>query len=626
MSEKIKQAFIIGTGRCGTTWLAQMLNSNPALCVPPEIQLLFEYSGNGNRLYEEYLLANEQGLGSDQLISIIERGCPHNLDQFFDYPTFCRQDTTPKGSFREFVSAFYAAVAHSHGKRWLIEQTPWYGQRLDLTTALFPDAKFIHVVRDGRDVALSFSRTTWWHRSARLNLSRWQREIKKITLDAGFFLKPSNYLEVKYESLVSDTTAELKRICTFLGVDFDPTMLDPQGFIDYDQFCKFDMGQVSSQAYSAWRKQKTKTVFADNVEAWRKNDSAFDKSLPPEIAHWLSHYGYPVGSADEEGAENLHLREYSLNALEQDNLEKSQHIQRLEQTVADYAQHIGNASVVEQDWAARGELLEHLGSTIHRLEQDNAERLEKIYALERTLAGHTEHAAFIKDEWQARGSLLDELGEKFHVLEQERASSAELNETLQQTLAAQAEQVEAMQHSRSAQENELSELRQTIDGLKQEIDNRISQVSQAEQALAAHAEQRVVLEQALQARERLLEQAGEANEALKKDSADRGERINVLEQSLAEQRQQSEVAEKHLATRERLIQQLTASVDALNSTSKQQAEKIEQLMFDAVVSANTNSQLVQEITDQKLLIEDLEGRLNEFERSWYGILRKRLSK
>ncbi|MBI6553356.1 sulfotransferase [Pseudomonas veronii] len=577
MSEKIKQAFIIGTGRCGTTWLAQMLNSNPALCVPPEIQLLFEYSGNGNRLYEEYLLAKGQGLDSDQLISIIERGCPHNLDQFFDYPAFCRQDSTPKRSFREFVTAFYTAVAQSHGKRWLIEQTPWYGQRLDLVTTLFPEAKFIHVVRDGRDVALSFSRTTWWHRSARLNLSRWQREIKKIALDAKCFVNPEAYLEVKYENLVADTTAELKKICKFLGVDFDPVMLDPQGFIDYDQFCKFDMGQVSSQAYSVWRKQKSKTVFADNVEAWRRNGNAFDKSLPPEISNWLSHYGYPIETPDEAETENLHLREYSLNALEQDNLEKSQHIQKLEQSVADYAQHIGNARLVEKDWAARGELLEHLGSTIHALEQDNAERVEKNHALERALAGQMELATHIKDQWQARGDLIDHLGEKFKALEQERAACAELTAALQQTLA-------------------------------------------------AHAEQIVVLEQALQARELLLEQVGEANEALKRNSADRSECINVLERSLAEQIKQSEVAEKHLNTRERLIQQLTASVDELNSTSKQQAEKIQQLMFDAVVSANTNSELVQKIADQKLLLEDLEGRLNEFERSWYGILRKRLSK
>src|SRR5690349_3896982 len=136
----MNNAFIIGTGRCGTTWLGQMLNSHMELCVPPEIQLLFEYSGNGNRLFEEFFLADQQGLSGEQLASIIERGCPHNLDKFFDYHKFCQRQDTPKTSLDVFVRSLYAAIADKHGKSWLIEQTPWYGQRLDLVSRLFPDA------------------------------------------------------------------------------------------------------------------------------------------------------------------------------------------------------------------------------------------------------------------------------------------------------------------------------------------------------------------------------------------------------------------------------------------------------------------------------------------------------
>lgn len=549
MSEKTKYAFIIGTGRCGSTWLSQMLNSNPELCVPPEIQLLFEYSGNGNRLYEEFLLAGQQGLTGDQLSAVIERGCPYNLDQFFDYRTFCRQDITPKRTLRTFVSAFYSAIAEHHHKRWFIEQTPWYGQRLDLMAALFPDAKFIHVVRDGRDVALSFARTEWWHKSARLNLSRWQKEVKKIALDAKFLLKPNTYLEIKYEDLVADTPAALKIICLFLGVDFDPGMLNPQTFIDYDTFCKIDISQVSSQAYSAWRKQKDKVVFSDNVQAWRKNDGVFNKRLPVQISDWLSYYGYPVEATDTQETEVTHLREYSLNALEQENLEQACHIQNLEQSVA-----------------------------------DSAERLEKIKVLKQALSKQTEHAVIVIDEWHARGELIDQLSEKYQVLER----------------------------LCSEQEGMVSELGQTINDLRREI------VSLTEQMLE--------LEQALQAREALLKQVGETNLALTKESADRGEHIIVLERFLAEQVRQFEGTTVHLVSREQLIQELTASVEALTALGARQTKRIEQLMFDSVVSANTNSKLIQDITDRELLIESLEGRLNEFERSWYGMLRKSLSK
>ena len=172
MSFAVKNAFIVGTGRCGTSWLAQMLNCHAEICVPPEIQLLFEYADNGSRLFEEFTLAGENGLEAEQLVSIIERSCPHKLEMFFDYREFCRSEDAPKTSIVDFVAAFYGAIAKSYGKSWLIEQTPWYGSRLDLLSQLFPQAKVIHMVRDGRDVALSFSRTNWWHASPLLNLAR----------------------------------------------------------------------------------------------------------------------------------------------------------------------------------------------------------------------------------------------------------------------------------------------------------------------------------------------------------------------------------------------------------------------------------------------------------------------
>ena len=55
MSEVLNVAFIIGTGRCGTSMLGQMLNAHSEICVPPELQLIFERDGNGNRLFEAFL-------------------------------------------------------------------------------------------------------------------------------------------------------------------------------------------------------------------------------------------------------------------------------------------------------------------------------------------------------------------------------------------------------------------------------------------------------------------------------------------------------------------------------------------------------------------------------------------
>lgn len=366
MNNPVKNAFVVGTGRCGTTWLAQMLNSHSEICVPPEIQLLFEYSDNGSRLLEEFSQAGPSGLTGDRIATVIEQGCPHKLEMFFDYSEFCRRKDTPKSRLVDFVAAFYSAIAKSHGKTWLIEQTPWYGSRLDLLTSFFPEAKIIHMVRDGRDVALSFSRTPWWHTSPQLNLARWQREIKKITLDAAFYLDAKSYLEVRYEDLVANTKCEIQRICEFLSVEFDPAMLDPKSFVDYDRFCKFDMQQVSSQAYTAWRERKDAAFFSENVQAWRREGDLFHPPLPDEIVYWLTRYGYEVGSEkpDELSTVRSHL-DYSFTALEPLNLSQAEQIHTLESLLQKRVEH---TELVTTDWAARGVQIDHLAQSINTLE------------------------------------------------------------------------------------------------------------------------------------------------------------------------------------------------------------------------------------------------------------------
>lgn len=346
MTREVNVAFIIGTGRSGTSLLGQMLNSHSEVCVPPELQLLFEYDDNGNRLFEEFSLCGTKGIGADDLSSIIERCCPHKLELFFDYDAYCHRDETPRNSLAEFVTDFYESIAKSYGKSWLIEQTPWYGQRVDILTNLFPRAKFIHMIRDGRDVALSFSRTTWWNRSAHLNLAQWQREVKKISLDAAMYLNNSSYLEVKYENLVNNTEFEIRRICDFLGVDFEESTIDPQSFIDYDKYTRFDVNQVSSKEYSEWKNNKTTAVFAGNVQAWKREKELFSGVLPTEISAALCRYGYDAEEGKASDSELHRDYDYSvkgyINSLEGKLDHLGKHIAGLEQIIANQSNHVHN--------------------------------------------------------------------------------------------------------------------------------------------------------------------------------------------------------------------------------------------------------------------------------------------
>jgi Sulfotransferase family len=97
------------------------------------------------------------------------------------------------------MASFYSEIATAKGKRVCIEQTPWYGLGIDILDQLYPDARYIHMVRDGRDVAISFARTPWWTKDIGANLARWAVESDLIRTSCSVLLPPERVLVVRYE-------------------------------------------------------------------------------------------------------------------------------------------------------------------------------------------------------------------------------------------------------------------------------------------------------------------------------------------------------------------------------------------------------------------------------------------
>jgi len=118
---------------------------------------------------------------------------------------------------------FFDAYAERHGKRRWGDKTPIYVEHIPQIAATLEEARFIHLIRDGRDVALS--RSTWSEgeigdlaKAAR----RWRKRIERAREDAA---ELDSYLEIRYEDLVLDTESTLRRVCELLELDFDPGML-----------------------------------------------------------------------------------------------------------------------------------------------------------------------------------------------------------------------------------------------------------------------------------------------------------------------------------------------------------------------------------------------------------------
>jgi hypothetical protein len=145
----------------------------------------------------------------------------------------------PGMSTGEALDAVFSAYAAKHGKPRWGDKTPMYMRHLSLVERLFPDAQYVHLIRDGRDAALAFLdmpegvvTRTWAHpRSPAGFACEWKTEVAGAR-DLGRRVGPSRYLEVRYEDLVADTAGVVRAICDFAGLPFEPGMLDYAGAVD----------------------------------------------------------------------------------------------------------------------------------------------------------------------------------------------------------------------------------------------------------------------------------------------------------------------------------------------------------------------------------------------------------
>lgn len=211
--------FVVGAHRSGTTLLRLMLSSHPRLYLPPESEFIpafFDRSPSRTLDRTE----SRRILGKIFQLRFVRewRGAPPDID-----------DLVPEGETitpARLVDALFTAYAWQHGAARWADKTPTYTSHIDLLHCIFPRARFIHLIRDGRDVALSVLDT--WGRRAHVDLVFAARTWKRRTTDArrsAGRLPPELMIELRYEDLVVDPEPQLRRICRFLDEDYHPKML-----------------------------------------------------------------------------------------------------------------------------------------------------------------------------------------------------------------------------------------------------------------------------------------------------------------------------------------------------------------------------------------------------------------
>src|SRR5262249_19204758 len=109
------------------------------------------------------------------------------------------------------IRAFYALYAARHGKTRIGDKTPLYGQAMPAIEQMFPEAAFVHIIRDGRDASLSL-REMWFApgKDIAILADYWQNNVAKCRAQSR---QVRRYIEVRYEELIHDTAAQVRRLC-----------------------------------------------------------------------------------------------------------------------------------------------------------------------------------------------------------------------------------------------------------------------------------------------------------------------------------------------------------------------------------------------------------------------------
>jgi hypothetical protein len=204
--------FIVGSPRSGTTLLRAMLDSHPDLAIPPESYFIVSLA----RLEDEFDLDRFREALLDH-----ERFRLWELD---DAEVFAALDQASPISYSDAIRALYRLYASDRGKPRYGDKTPRYSIDIPLLARLFPESRFIHIIRDGRDVSLSLMDVRLGQGHMREAARLWRSRVSEGRR-AGGRLGATRYQEVRYEDLIDDPEASLRRLSSFIDLPFDPGML-----------------------------------------------------------------------------------------------------------------------------------------------------------------------------------------------------------------------------------------------------------------------------------------------------------------------------------------------------------------------------------------------------------------
>jgi hypothetical protein len=211
-------AFFVGCGRSGTSLLRAIFDSHPDMHVPRDTYFILNLESNRRR-YESRAGFDVEAFVKDLGGQFDFKRWPIGIEEI---AADLRE--RPPGDYPDAIRQVFRLCARSQGKARYGNKSPVHVRGMPGLARLFPEARFVHIIRDGRNVARSYLEVDFGPKTIEGAALRWRRHVSTGRRD-GARLGPARYMEVRYEQILEDPEATIRRLCLFLDVPFDERTL-----------------------------------------------------------------------------------------------------------------------------------------------------------------------------------------------------------------------------------------------------------------------------------------------------------------------------------------------------------------------------------------------------------------
>ena len=274
--------FFLGCGRSGTTLVRLMFRANSQLAMVPE-----HYFPPAP---PPRWTTPDGGLNLARAAKRIE--VARWFPRFGIEPERFRAAiaAAPPATYADLVRTLYGLYAEHEGKPFYGNKTPGHVRYIPELAAQFPEGRFVHIVRDGRDVALSYLDQNFGPSDVPSAARFWHERVARGR-EGGAQVGPGRYREIRYEDLLANPEGELRGLCAFLDLPFEDGML---------RFHELGQARTPKRDPHGYLSKPLTSGLRD----WRTQMSRADLVLFERIAgSTLEDFGYTRATEDPSGVE-----------------------------------------------------------------------------------------------------------------------------------------------------------------------------------------------------------------------------------------------------------------------------------------------------------------------------------